>query len=108
MLILTTVTSIVSPSFTCIVKIRILNEQKSVVDGIAEKDPGKGFCDDALDPQCLDDLRSLLPGGTAAKVLAGNDDVAFLGSVRPVPGEAEKRRKVSYLRRFSVPGTRWE
>ena len=63
--------------FHMIVKFRLLDEQKAIVDGIAEKDPCEGFCDDTLNPQCFDDLRSLLPGGTAAKVLSGNDNIAF-------------------------------
>ena len=38
----------------------------------------KGFRDHTLDAQCLDDLRCLLSGGTAAEILACNDDVSFL------------------------------
>ena len=60
-----------------LVKLRLFDEQKAVVDGIAEKDPREGFGDDTLDSQRFDDLRRLLSGGTAAEVLTGNDDIAF-------------------------------
>ena len=64
----------------------VLDEEKSVVDRVAEKDPGIGACDDRADAERLDDFRSLLTGGAAAEVLAGHNDVAGLylsGQLRP-------------------------
>ena len=55
--------------FYIVMKIRLLNKKKAVVNGVAEKDPGKRFRNDTLYTQCLDDLRCLLSGGSASEVL---------------------------------------
>ena len=46
--------------FDIVVQIRLLDQKKAVIDGVAEKDPGKGFRDNAGNAERLDDLRCLL------------------------------------------------
>src|SRR5699024_5266340 len=63
--------------FDHILNLAVLNEKQAVVDGIAEENAGVRFGDDTFDLQRLDDLRRLLSGRTAAKILSGDDDVAL-------------------------------
>ena len=45
--------------FDIVVQIRLFDQKKTVVDRVAEKDPGKGLRDDAGNAERLDDLRCL-------------------------------------------------
>ena len=64
--------------FHIVVKIRLFDKKKAVVDGVAEKDPCKRFRNNTLYAQCFNDLRCLLSGGTAAEVLSCYNNVTFL------------------------------
>ena len=64
--------------FHIVVKIRLFDKKKAVVDGVAEKDPGKRFRNNTLYAQCFNNLRCLLSGGTAAEVLSCYNNVTFL------------------------------
>ena len=67
------------------------DQKKAVIDGVAEKDPGKGFRDNAGNAERLDDLRCLLSRGAAAEVLSCHDDVALFnlsGQFRAERGNA--------------------
>ena len=70
--------------------IRVLDQQKSVVDGVAEKDARIGAGNDTADAESLDDFGSLLTGGAAAEVFACYNDVAcmdLLSKLRAERGE---------------------
>ena len=77
--------------FDIVVQIRLLDQKKAVIDGVAEKDPSKGFRDNAGNAERLDDLRCLLSRGAAAEVLSCHDDVALFnlsGQFRAERGKA--------------------
>ena len=64
--------------FDVIIESWLLDQKQTIVDGVAEEDPCKGFCDHALNSQCLNDLRRLLSGGATAKVLSCNNNISRL------------------------------
>ena len=72
--------------FDIVVQIRLLDQKKAVIDGVAEKDPSKGFRDNAGNAERLDDLRCLLSGGSASEVLSCYNNVALFNLSGQVPG----------------------
>ena len=55
----------------------ILDQQQTIVDGVAEEDAREGLRDHTLDAERLDDLRCLLSLRPAAEVLPRDDHIAF-------------------------------
>jgi hypothetical protein len=52
-------------------------EGEPLVESIPVEDAGEALCDDARDPGCLQSQGSMFPGGTAAEILQGHENVSF-------------------------------
>ena len=66
------------PALTVILDSITLNQQDSAVECIAEEYPGKAFGNDAADTVGGQDRCGLFPGGAAAKVASGHQDITRL------------------------------
>ena len=76
-----------------IVQIRLLNQKQAVINGIAEKNPGKGFGNHTPDTQGLYHLRRLFPGRTASEILSRHKNI----SLSHLCGQIRTQRRKSIL-----------
>ena len=58
--------------------LRAFQDRQADINGIPEKDPGKGFCNNAANPRALKSQRRVLPGRSAAEIFVRHHNIPFL------------------------------